>query len=159
MIGEPMNSGLSHTAIGVSKAVPREVVDTLSYWINILMICDPNDEFGACPEGNLASFYKKHDGGTGSECGYVMYPQQESSPIRLSKGAIAGIVSGAIGFVMLLFAIWHYYTIKKQAKRYKERFVQQIARNIEIGPSPGLIAPEKLAEEILHIGQGKGHDK
>jgi hypothetical protein len=58
--------------------------------------------------------------------------------------------------VMVLFSIWHYYIMKKQEKRYKKRFVQQIARNIEIGPSPGLISPEKLAEEILHIGQGKG---
>jgi hypothetical protein len=151
-----MVSGLSHYAIGVSRDLPDKiVVDTLSYWMNILMICDPSDEDGACPEGNLATFHKK-SGGTGSECGYVLFPPQEASTALLSKGAIVGIVTGAIGFITLLFSSWHYYKLKQQERRYKERFVQQIARNIEIGPSPGLIPPEKLAEAIAHIGKGKG---
>ena len=36
------------------------------------------------------------------------------------------------------------------------RFVQQIARNISIGPSPKCISVEKLAEEVQHIGNSEG---
>jgi hypothetical protein len=153
VIGEAMSSGLSHYAIGVSRRLPREVVDTLSYWMNILTICNPKDKDGACPEGNLATFYEI-SGGTGSECGYVSFPPQPTN-LALPIGAIVGVTVGAVGFITLLFLTWHYYRLKKQERRYKKRFVQQIARNIEIGPSPGHIKPEKLAEEILHIGQGK----
>jgi hypothetical protein len=148
-----MSSGLSHYAIGVSRRLPREVVDTLSYWLNILMICNPNDKDGFCPEGNLATFYEI-SGGTGSECGYVSFPPPPAK-LALPIGAIVGIAVGAGGFVTLLFLTWHYYRLNKQERRYKKRFVQQIARNIEIGPSPGHIKPEKLVQQILHIGQGK----
>jgi hypothetical protein len=153
VIGEAMTSGLSHYAIGVSRRLPRDVVETLSYWMNVLMICNPKDKDGACPDGNLATFYQE-SGGTGSECGYVLFPPQPANP-AISVGAIVGIVAAAVGLVLIVFSIWHYYKLKKQEKRYKKRFVQQIARNIEIGPSPGHIKPETLAEEILHIGQGK----
>jgi hypothetical protein len=153
-----MTSGPSHYAIGVSRRLPREVVDTLSYWMNILTICNPEDKDGACPEGNLAILYQESGGGTGSECGYVLFPPQPPQPTNLaiSIGAIVGIVAAAFGLVIIVFSIWHYYKLKKQERRYKKRFVQQIARNIEIGPTPGHIKPENLAEEILHIGQGKG---
>jgi hypothetical protein len=154
-----MASGLSHYAIGVSRHFPDKlVVDTLSYWMNILMICDPtrsDDDGAACPEGNLATFHM-NSGGTGSECGHVLFPPQETGTTLLSKGAIVGIVTGAVGFMTLLFSSWHFYKLRQQERRYKERFVQQIARNIEIGPSPGLIPPEKLAEAIAHISKGKG---
>ena len=123
--------------------------------LNVLMICDPNNENGTCPEGNLATFYEK-SGGTGRECNYVQFPHPEVEEPKLSKGAIAGIVTGAVAFVTLIFVAWHCYKMRQQEKRYKKRFVQQIARNIEIGPSPGTIPADKLAEAIEHIGQGKG---
>jgi hypothetical protein len=149
-----MSSGLSHYAIGVSRQLPREVVATLSYWMNILMICNPIDKDGACPEGNLATFYHI-SGGTGSECGYVLFPPQPPV-LAISIGEIVGIVTAVVVLVVTIFSFWHCHKLKKQERRYKKRFVQQIARNIDIGPSPGHIQPEKLAQQILHIGQGKG---
>lgn len=46
--------------------------------------------------------------------------------------------------------------LKKQEKRYKTRFVRQVARNISIAPSPGMISADKLTEELKHIGGEHG---
>jgi ABC-type amino acid transport substrate-binding protein len=51
LIGQPMDFGLSHYAIGIRRDVPREVEQTLSYWLNVLMSCSPQDPDGACPDG------------------------------------------------------------------------------------------------------------
>lgn len=142
LIGEPMTSGLSHYAIGVGRHLNRSVVDTLSHWLNVLMV-----------DGTLSSFYEGQ-GGTGKECGYVLYPAEEDDRL-LSNGGIVGIVIGAVVAVAIPFALWHMFAIRRQQKRYRKRFVQQIARNIEIGRRPGCISPEKLSAEIQHIGQGK----
>jgi hypothetical protein len=147
-----MSFGLSNYAIGLRRDIPREVVDTLSYWINTLMSCSPLDPEGPCPDGNLAQFFEGQ-GGTGGECDYVLFPMTDD---RLSKGAITGIFVGAVVFVFVLYSVWHRYKLKRQEWRYRKRFVQQIARNIQIGPSPGHIPPEKLAEEVQHIAGGKG---
>lgn len=133
--------------------MPEDVVDTLNYWIGFLMSCNPLDPNGGCPEGNLASFYDGQ-GGSGAECGYVLFPYTDDR--LLSPAGIAGVVVGVLVFALVVFLVWHWYRIRRQEKRYKKRFVQQIARNIEIGSSPGSIGPEKLSEEILHIGNGKG---
>lgn len=134
--------GLSHFSVGVGKHIPPHVVNTLSYWMNVLMI-----------DGMLASFYR---GGTGGECGYVAFPTLETDDRLLSAGAIAGVVLGSVTLVVIL-PLYLVYTIllRRQKARYKKRFVQQLARNIAIGPRPGSIPPEKLSEQIIHIGQGK----
>ena len=142
LIGEPMRFGLSHYSIGVGKHLNYTVVETFSYWINVLMV-----------EGTLAEYYRGQ-GGTGKECGYVLFPH-DGNENRLSDGAIAGVAMSAVAFAMFLAYFWHRYRMKLQEQRYKKRFVQQIARNIEIGRRPGSISPEKLAEQILHIGEGK----
>jgi hypothetical protein len=53
--GEPVNSGLSPAAIGVSSDVlPREVVDithNVVLDIHFKDLCDFSDEFGDYPEG------------------------------------------------------------------------------------------------------------
>ena len=73
VIGEPMGYGLNYYAIGVGNHVPSDTVNTLSYWMNVMMTCVPGST--ECPDGNFYTFYKSHDmGGDGSECGYVDYP-------------------------------------------------------------------------------------
>lgn len=74
---------------------------------------------------------------------------------HMSNGAIAGLVFGCVFALLLIFAVFHRHKLKMQQQRFRQRFVQQVARNIEIGSRPGDIAPGKLAEEILHIGHGK----
>jgi hypothetical protein len=51
LIGTPMDFGVSHYAIGIRRDVPPEVEHTLSYWLNVLMSCSPQDPEGPCPDG------------------------------------------------------------------------------------------------------------
>ena len=118
VIGEPMPFGLSHYAIGIRKDISQTVVNTLSYWMLILMSCNPLDANGACPDGNFATFYKG-SGGTGQECGYVAYPEQPSD--GLSAGAVAGIVFGIFFFVLLVLMGWHRYRLRKQRRQFDKQ--------------------------------------
>ena len=117
VIGEPMNFGLSHYAVGVRRDIPEQVVTTLSYWMNILMSCNPVDPDGPCPEGNLATFYKGR-GGTGSECGYVLYPPTSEN---LSPGVITAILLLSVVFVVILYTLWHRYRLRRQKRLYARR--------------------------------------
>ena len=157
VIGEPMSFGLTHYAFGVRNELPLNVVETLSYWINILMTCNPQDPVGACPNGQgLAALYQ-NQGGTGKECGHVLYPPTtETKQDKVNVAVVTGVLVGSVGLILVVLTIAHVLRLKQQEQRYKRRFVEQIARNIEIGPSPGLITPEKLAQEIQHIAHGKG---
>jgi hypothetical protein len=147
VVGDPLTFGLNQFAIGVRLDIPREVVDTFNYWMNELMTCSPSDN-------TCDSFAGIYEGGTGYECGYVQFPS--SNTFRLSNGIIAGIVTGVISLIIAGMSGVYYRRLKKQRKRYKKRFVQQIARNIAIGPSPGCISADKLAQEVGHIGREKG---
>lgn len=113
VIGDPMSFGLSHYAIGVRRDIPREVTDALSYWMNVLMSCNPLDRNGPCPDGNLATFFEGR-GGTGSECGYVLHPPLENS---VSAFAIAGIVFAVIVMLVIVGVVWHKYQIARQKKK------------------------------------------
>jgi len=117
VIGEPMSFGLSHYAIGIRRDVPQDVVVSLSYWMNILMSCNPLDPAGPCPEGNLATFFEGR-GGTGSECGYVLYPQTLGS---LSAGVITAIVLSSVVVVVFLYTLWHRYRLARQKRLYAKR--------------------------------------
>jgi hypothetical protein len=128
--------------------MPRDVVDTINYWMSVLMTCSPSES--ECD--SFAEFYPEA-GGTGDECGYVAFPGPER---RMSPGAIAGLVVGLVVMIVCSLLFWLRYRLIKQRKRYKERFVQQIARNITIGPSPGDIPAEKLGEQIRHISGKHG---
>ncbi|KAL7578918.1 hypothetical protein ACA910_006893 [Epithemia clementina (nom. ined.)] len=164
IIGESMNFGLTHYALGVRNELPLEVVDTLSYWINILMTCNPQElEPGACYDEDhgrsvaLSSLYQSQ-GGTGTECGYVLFPPEPPTGSNVNVPLVVGLtIGGSVGFLVLVFVVVHLIRLKQQEQRYKTRFVEQIARNIEIGPSPGHITPEKLAQEIQHIAAGKSY--
>lgn len=149
IITAPLSFGFSQYAIGIRKDMPEDIVHGIDFWLNYHMVCSPNDE-------NCDSFSKYYlqAGGTGEECGYVAYPMPDDQRM-LSQGAIAGIAIGALAIVAVGLFVWHGYRLRKQRRRYKKRFVQQIARNINIGPSPREIPAETLAEEIQHISSSK----
>ena len=92
VIGEPMGYGLNYYAIGVGNHVPSDTVNTLSYWMNVMMTCVPGST--ECPDGNFYTFYKSHNmGGDGSECGYVDYPvtaatTSDSTRINFKAGSL-----------------------------------------------------------------------
>ena len=73
-----MAYGLSQYGIGIRQDIEQDVVNTLSYLMNELMICNPLDPDGSCPEGNFASMYEGR-GGTGDECGYVQNPEPDTT--------------------------------------------------------------------------------
>lgn len=103
LIGVPLQFGLSQYGIGIRQDIRIEVERTLSYWLNVLMICNPLDQDGDCPEGNLASFYDGY-GGKGDECGYVLYPPEPNQPNTslIVGGVFASLVFlGALGWAFL----------------------------------------------------------
>jgi hypothetical protein len=158
LIGDPFTIGPTHYGIGIRNDVPVRVVRTINYWLNTLMTCAPDDPDSACPggRGSLESLYLT-TGGTGDECGYERWPSISSDGTpNLSAGAIAGIVLGAVCLVAILFTVVLRLRLRHQQQRIRKRFVQQIARNIAIGPSPGSIPPHKLADEVQHIGDSNG---
>lgn len=117
-----MSFGLSHYSIGIRSDIPSEVVNTISYWMNNLMVCNPLDPAGGCTEGNLASFFEGR-GGTGDECGYVLFPDTSTSSVP--GGIISGIVVGSVAVVVLILFAIHRYRMKRQAHRYHKN--QKIA--------------------------------
>ena len=149
VIGDPLSFGLNYYAIGVGNHIPPETVNTLSYWMLVMMSCAPGSD--KCPDGNFYSFYSD-DVGTGEECGYVSDPTSGSN---LSGGAIAGIVIGCVAFAALVGIAWHMIQANKQRARYRKRLVQQVARNITIGPSPSQLDADSIANELKHIGKNK----
>lgn len=117
VIGKPMDFGLSHYAIGIRRDIDVEVEQSLSYWINVLMSCNPLDPQGGCPDGNLATFYQGR-GGDGTECGYILFPSTDDA---LSSWAIVGIVASAVGFAILVYSLWHRHRLAKQRRVYNRR--------------------------------------
>lgn len=150
LIGEPMQFGLSHYAIGVRKDIPREVVDTISYWMSVLMSCNPLDPDGQCPEGGFSDFYKGQ-GGSGSECGFVMFPP--SSSVVGHPGVISGIVIGGMVFVLVISWTVHNYRIKRQQKhmqKVKDRVatLESYRKQLEVANSRVVQAS---AEQLKHF--------
>jgi hypothetical protein len=150
IIGEPLGFGLNYYAVGIRKDIPINVVETMNYWFNVMMTCSPND----CGNASMAQLYSSN-GGTGQECKYVAYPILGYDGL-FTPGVVVGIVVGVVAFVLLVSTVIYKYKLGQQEQRYKKRFVQQIARNINIGPSPACIPVDKLAEQVSHIGDEHG---
>ena len=113
------------------------------------MTCSPTTE---CPDDSLVVLYKER-GGNGHECNYVAFPPNDSG---LQPRIVVAIVLGTVAIVSVVLYVASQIRLHAQVKRYKKRFVQQIARNINIGPSPSCISVDKLAEEVQHIGNKDG---
>ena len=154
--------GLSQFAVGVSRDQPVEVTEAISYWLNVLMTCAPGDEEGACPASSGLSLfdqYKAYDRDDPRKCGYVQYPTEESEELKVSKGGIAGIVIGCVAFLFIVGIVVMHRKRKADKQRIRERFVNQVAKNISIGDSPNSLTADELAKEIDHIGSGNGKIK
>jgi len=116
VIGQPMSFGLSHYAIGIRQDIDPFVTHTLSYWMNILMTCNPLDPLGLCPDGNFASFYARR-GGTGGECGYVLNPTTSG----LRAGGIVGIILAVVILVVSVYTLWHNYRLNRQKRHFAKK--------------------------------------
>jgi signal transduction histidine kinase len=113
-----MQFGLSHYAIGIRQDIPREVVETISYWMMVLMTCNPRDPDGPCPKGNFATMYEGR-GGTGEECGYVLYPKTNSR--LLPPYGIVLIVLGSTVVLLGGFLLWHRRRLRREQRQYAKR--------------------------------------
>lgn len=159
VIGDPLQYGLKHFSFGIRSDLPFAVQQTLDFWLQALMACFPQDSDGYCPEdnggGSLSQLFGDL-GGKGDECGYVQFPVEKSSGTTLSTGVIVAMVVTPVVFVLVLAMLYHMRQIKIQERRMKKRFIQQLARNIEIGESARAISADKLSEAFTHIGGAGG---
>ena len=156
VIGDPLPYGLNYWSFGIREDLPDSIVSTLNYWLQALMACLPDDPNGICPDGqgSLYAMYTQQ-GGKGDECGYVQFPV----PAKKERLPVAAIVAIAITPVVLVlvFGIYcHMRRLQEQEQRMKKRFIQQLARNIDLGPSAKNITAEKLSEVFQHIGGQDG---
>lgn len=113
-----MPFGLSHYAIGIREDIPTDVVETISYWMTVLMTCNPRDPDGPCPDGNFATMYEGR-GGTGEECGYVLYPKTDTR--LLPPYAIALVVLGSTLVLLGVFLLWHRHRLRREKRQYAKR--------------------------------------
>ncbi|CAB9513118.1 unknown protein [Seminavis robusta] len=119
------------------------------------MAIPEEDPYGYCPngQGSISHLYTLH-GGTGKECGYVQFPELDQGGLP-----VAAIVAIALTPVLLVVAVgmvYHIRQLKQQERRMKKRFIQQLARNIDIGESAREISAQKLSEAFQHIGGQDG---
>ena len=158
VIGQPLGYGLNHFAFGVRTDLSDDVLGTINFWMNALMTCFPGDPLSLCSEekggGSFSELFEGR-GGTGRECGYVLFPVPEADN-PLTPGVIAALVITPVVIVLALSMIYHMHQLKKQEKRMKKRFIQQLARNIDIGESARDIPADKLTEAFKHIGGEDG---
>ena len=152
IIGDPLPFGFNQFAMGVHLDLSIEVIDTIDYWMNELMTCSPTIQDDC---DNFAFGYVDAVG-TGDECGYVAFPP---APLEdsVNGGKIAGVILAIIlGMVILGVGLCYYRKLVKRNKRIRKRFVQQVARNINLPARPDDVPVEKLAQLFEHIGGDKG---
>lgn len=158
VIGDPLEYGLNYFAFGLRMDIEDEVVQALNFWLQALMACFPDDPNGYCPngKGSISQLYyhSRSGGARGDECGYVQYPLP---PEGLHPGIVCAIAITPVVLVLAIGMMYHTHQLKLQEQRMKKRFVQQLARNIEIGPSSHLITAQKLSEAFEHIGGSDGN--
>ena len=154
-----MDYGLNHFAFGARVDIPDPVILTLNYWLQALMACFPDDPNGHCPAGqgggSLSELFRANFVGTGKECGYVQFPPLPKDD-NLHPGIIAAIAITPVIVMLALAVAYHVHRLRVQEQRMKRRFIQQLARNIEIGESARAIPAEKLLEAYKHIGGDDG---
>jgi len=88
---------MTQMAIGFNDNVPEDTIRVISYWMNDLMTCAPNDE-EACGGSLYASWLGKF--GTSDLCGYVSDPVPDNAeflPSDISGSSAITTVAVAIG--------------------------------------------------------------
>lgn len=151
VVGNSLGFGLSQFAVGISRDQPVEVTEAISYWLNVLMTCAPGDESGVCPSGSglsLFELYSAYGRDDPAKCGYAQSPATDLTAAWIAIGCIAALA------IVGVAAFW--FKRRADERRLRKRFVEQVARNISIGASPGSLTADELAKEIDHIGSGDG---
>ncbi|OEU21528.1 hypothetical protein FRACYDRAFT_235153 [Fragilariopsis cylindrus CCMP1102] len=93
IIGEGLQYGLTQMAIGFNDNVPEDTIRVISYWMNDLMTCAPNDE--GCGGSLYASWLAKF--GTSDACGYVSDPEPSDMSGSSAITTVATtVVAGAV---------------------------------------------------------------
>lgn len=155
-----MEYGLNYFSIGLRMDLPNEALDTFNFWLLALMACFPADPQGHCYEfregGSLSQLYAASLGGTGHECAYVQFPPPPRSDSVVSPTVIACLAIAPVILVLALSMFCHMRQLKLQETRMKKRFIQQLARNIDIGESAREISADKLSDAFKHIGGEDG---
>jgi len=114
IIGKSLPYGLSQFGVGIGRHILRNVTDTISFWMNILMTCAPGDVDGECPAekgGSFAQMFSKYEVHDPSVCGYDNNPPEPMNiDNRFTKqelGKILGITSGCfvVFFIILYFVL------------------------------------------------------
>jgi len=100
IIGEGLQYGLTQMAIGFNDNVDEDTVRIISYWMNELMTCAPNDP--ACSGSLYASWLGKF--GTADLCGYVSDPVPEN-PGPYSEDGSSDKSSSATAVVSAPFVV------------------------------------------------------
>ena len=100
IIGEGLQYGLTQMAIGFNDNVPEDTIRVISYWMNDLMTCAPNDE--DCGGSLYASWLAKF--GTSDACGYVSDPEPSdmsgsSAITTVATTVVAGSVTAFAAIV------------------------------------------------------------
>ena len=148
LVGSPLEYGYGHFAMGIRHQLDYSVDHALNYWMASLMSCSPGQEEGQC-SWNFASGYRDIGGEEGLECKYVAFPPGES-PIPI--GTIVGIGLGVFALIAALVVAGYLFVDHyRRQHRIRKRFVQQLARYIEIGNSPEDMTASKLSDMFQYI--------
>jgi len=146
LVGAPLEYGYGHFAMGIRNDLAHSVDHALNYWMSYLMSCSIGDGEGQCP-WNFAAGYREIGGESGTECGYVANP-----PAEMKVGAVVGIAMALFVAVVAVAVVAYLVADKRRRdRRIRKRFVQQLARYIEIGNSPEDITASKLSDMFRYI--------
>jgi hypothetical protein len=88
---------LTQMAVGFGKDMDQDVIDTISYWLNVT--CAPGS---AERDPGFYSFWLEW-AGTGDECGYGSGDGESGGTTIMVGGitAVVGLVFGTLGFLLL----------------------------------------------------------
>jgi Ca2+-binding EF-hand superfamily protein len=113
----------------------------------------PFKDFSMDPEWYPAE--KEWCGGVGSDPACVESPFQEPDA-KLKTGPLVGfVILGLALFCVPMYGLYR-YRLGQQVRRIKTCFIQGIAKNINIAPTPGALTHEKLLEEFQHMDKDNG---
>lgn len=109
IIGEGLKYGLTQMAVGFSENTPEATVRAISYWMNSMMTCAPNNP--DCSGSFYASWVESV--GDSSQCGYVSdievaVPPYVSDPVATvppSSGAVAARYMTGFAIAASVFAL------------------------------------------------------
>jgi hypothetical protein len=113
----------------------------------------PFEDFSMDPEWYPAE--KEWCGGVGSDPACVESPFQEADA-KLKTGPLVGfVILGLALFCVPMYGLYR-YRLGQQVRHIKSCFIQGIAKNINIAPTPGALTHEKLLEEFQHMDRDNG---